>query len=132
MNGTLRWLLACAVVMELVAICLQSKALSASAGLVFILVFVLGAMRLQVYARTLFLLSLTFSAGLFVTGRLGMDGALDALSDAAFYSAFLGSLGMMQCLVRRFEVLRRIHDVLLGGRVSLLYPKYAAVSCGIA
>ena len=38
MNGTLRWLLACAVVMELVAICLQSKALSASAGLVFILV----------------------------------------------------------------------------------------------
>ncbi|KRW81684.1 hypothetical protein [Marinobacter sp. P4B1] len=132
MNGTLRWLLACAVVMELVAICLQSKALSASAGLVFILVFVLGAMRLQVYARTLFLLSLTFSAGLFVTGRLGMDGAFDALSDAAFYSAFLGSLGMMQCLVRRFEVLRRIHDVLLGGRVSLLYPKYAAVSCGIA
>ena len=56
MNGTLRWLLACAVVMELVAICLQSKALSASAGLVFILVFVLGAMRLQVYARALFLL----------------------------------------------------------------------------
>ena len=85
MNGTLRWLLACAVVMELVAICLQNKALSASAGLVFILVFVLGAMRLQVYARTLFLLSLTFSVGLFVTGRLGMDGALDALSDAAFY-----------------------------------------------
>ncbi|OZB10071.1 MAG: hypothetical protein B7X58_12860, partial [Marinobacter sp. 34-60-7] len=118
--------------MELVAICLQSKALSSAAGLLFVLVFLVGAFGLQAYARTLFLLSLAFSIGLFVAGNLGVDGALDALSDAAFYSAFLGSLGMMQCLVRRFEVLRRIHDVLLGGRVSLLYPKYAAVSCGMA
>jgi hypothetical protein len=39
---------------------------------------------------------------------------------------------MMQCLVRRFEVLRRIHDVLLGGRAVWLYPKYALVSCSIA
>ena len=39
---------------------------------------------------------------------------------------------MMQCLVRRLEVLQRIHDVLLGGRPALLYPKYAVVSCGIA
>ncbi|WP_417539611.1 hypothetical protein [Marinobacter sp.] len=132
MNGTLRWLLAFAVVMELGAICLQSKTLSAFSGLVFVLVFLVGCMRLQVYARTLFLLSLVLSVGLFASGSLGVDGGLDALADAAFYSAFLGSLGMMQCLVRRFEVLRRIHDVLLGGRVSLLYPKYAAVSCAIA
>ncbi|WP_323750210.1 hypothetical protein [Marinobacter sp.] len=132
MNGTLRWLLASAVVMELGAICLQSKPLSAFAGLVFVLVFLVGSMRLQVYARTLFLLSLALSIGLLASGSLGFDGGLDALSDAAFYSTFLGSLGMMQCLVRRFEVLRRIHDVMLGGRVSLLYPKYALVSCGIA
>ena len=57
---------------------------------------------------------------------------LKAAFDAAFYSAFLGSLGLMQCLVRRFEVLRRIHDVLLGGKPMLLYPKYALVSCGVA
>jgi len=132
MNGTLRWLLASAVVMELGAICLQSKTLSAFSGLVFVLVFLVGCMRLQVYARTLFLLSLVLSVGLFASGSIGIAGGLDALADAAFYSAFLGSLGMMQCLVRRFEVLRRIHDVLLEGRVSLLYPKYAVVSCAIA
>lgn len=132
MNRVLRYFLASAVVMELGAICLQSKGLSISAGLIFILVFLAGYMQLRLYARILFLLSIAFCTGLFLIGRLSIDGVLNAVSDAAFYAAFLGSLGMMQCLVPRFEVLRRIHDVLLSGRASFLYPKYALVSCGIA
>lgn len=67
-----------------------------------------------------------------VRGYLGKGQLIKASADAAFYATFLGSLGMMQCLVRRFEVLRRIHDVLLGGRAVWLYPKYALVSGGIA
>ena len=67
-----------------------------------------------------------------LAGDLGTDELMRAASNAAFYATFLGSLGMMQCLVRRLEVLQRIHDVLLGGRPMLLYPKYAVVSCGIA
>ncbi len=132
MSGVLQWLVSLAVLTELVAICLGTQWLSAFAGCLFVAVFLAGGGGLQVYARMLFLLSLAVLGGLAGYGVLGAGQLVKAASDAAFYSAFLGSLGMMQCLVRRFEVLRRIHDVLLGGRPLWLYPKYAAVSCGIA
>ena len=132
MSGLLQWLVALAVVTELVAICLDHQQLSALAGLMFITAFLLGTGRLQGYARILLVVALAVLAGLTWHGSLDTGQLLKAASDAAFYSAFLGSLGMMQCLVRRFEVLRRIHDVLLGGKPVLLYPKYALVSCGVA
>jgi len=98
----------------------------------FIFCFLWAGGRLQSYSRILLLVSLAATAWFSVRGQLGIDRLIKASADAAFYAAFLGSLGMMQCLVRRFEVLRRIHDVLLGGRAVWLYPKYALVSCGIA
>lgn len=125
-------LLTLAVLMELVAICVSSTELGAAAGGLFILCFLGAGKRLHAYARLLLLISLVVTAWFYVRGQLGVDRLIKASADAAFYAAFLGSLGMMQCLVRRFEVLHRIHDVLLGGRVSWLYPKYAVVSCGIA
>jgi hypothetical protein len=132
MSGMLQWLVSLAVVTELVAICLGLRELSALAGVMFVAAFLAGAARLQGYARMLLVVALVVLAGLAWRGALDAGQVLKAASDAAFYSAFLGSLGMMQCLVRRFEVLRRIHDVLLGGRPILLYPKYALVSCGVA
>ncbi|MGF2735691.1 hypothetical protein [Marinobacter sp. DUT-1] len=132
MNAILQWLVSMAVLTELVAICLGNRELSAFAGGIFVAAFLIGAGRLQGYARMLLVLSLAVLGGLTAFGSLGTGQLVKAASDAAFYSAFLGSLGMMQCLVRRFEVLRRIHDVLLGGRPGWLYPKYALVSCGIA
>tara|TARA_R110001583_G_scaffold146583_2_gene298647 strand:- start:958 stop:2340 length:1383 start_codon:yes stop_codon:yes gene_type:complete len=127
-----RWLLPLAVLIELIAIGFSSTQLGAIAGVLFIFCFLWAGRRLQSYSRILLLVSLAVTAWFLGRGQLGMDKLIKASSDAAFYAAFLGSLGMMQCLVRRFEVLRRIHDVLLGGRAVWLYPKYAMVSCGIA
>ncbi|MCL7942507.1 hypothetical protein [Marinobacter sp. ATCH36] len=127
-----RFLVPVAVLLELVALCLASPLLSAFAGLLFVLYFVLTMGRLQAYSRYLFLVSLLVIGYLGFAGQLDAGDLMRAASNAAFYAAFLGSLGMMQCLVRRLEVLQRIHDVLLGGRPALLYPKYAVVSCGIA
>ncbi|MFL1467076.1 hypothetical protein [Marinobacter sp. HN1S83] len=127
-----RFLVPVAVFLELVALCLSSSHLSAFAGVLFVLYFVLVLGRLQAYSRYLFLISLLVIGYLGFVGQLGTKDLMKAASNAAFYAAFLGSLGMMQCLVRRLEVLQRIHDVLLGGRPALLYPKYAVVSCGIA
>ncbi|MEX2475776.1 hypothetical protein [Marinobacter sp.] len=127
-----RFLVPIAVLMELVALCLPSPLLSALSGVLFIVYFLLVLGRLQAYSRYLFLVSLAVIGYLTVTDELGMPELMRAASNAAFYATFLGSLGMMQCLVRRLEVLQRIHDVLLGGRPALLYPKYAVVSCGIA
>jgi hypothetical protein len=127
-----RWLLPFAVLTELIAIGFSCTQLSAIAGVLFIFCFLWAGGRLQTYSRILLLVSLAVTAWFSARGQLGMDRLIKASADAAFYAAFLGSLGMMQCLVRRFEVLRRIHDILLGGRAIWLYPKYALVSCGIA
>jgi len=127
-----RWLLPLAVLIELIALGMSNTELSAVSGVLFIFCFLWAGGHLQVYARILLLVSLAVAAWFSVSGELGTDRLIKASADAAFYAAFLGSLGMMQCLVKRFEVLRRIHDVLLGGRAIWLYPKYALVSCGIA
>ncbi|WP_417530820.1 hypothetical protein [Marinobacter lipolyticus] len=127
-----RFLVPVAVLLELIALCISSPHLSALAGVLFVLYFLFALWRLQAYSRYLFLISLLAIGYLGVVGQLDSGDLMRAASNAAFYAAFLGSLGMMQCLVRRLEVLQRIHDVLLGGRPALLYPKYAVVSCGIA
>lgn len=132
MSAADRWLLPVAVLLELVAMCLSSTELSAVAGVVFVFCFLWAGSRLQVYSRILLLISLAVAAWLGLRGYLGKEQLIKASADAAFYAAFLGSLGMMQCLVRRFDVLRQIHDVLLGGGSVWLYPKYALVSGGIA
>lgn len=132
MSAAGRWLLPLAVLLELIAICMSSTQLSAISGVLFIFCFLCVSHPLQTYARTLLLVSLAVVAWFSIRGELGTDRLIKASADAAFYAAFLASLGMMQCLVRRFEVLRRIHDVLLGGRAIWLYPKYALVSCSIA
>lgn len=127
-----RVLVPAAVFLELLALCLSSIALSAFAGVLFVFYFALALRRLQSYSRYLFLISLVVIGYLGFIRQLAAEDLVRAASNAAFYAAFLGSLGMMQCLVRRLEVLQRIHDVLLGGRPALLYPKYAVVSCGVA
>lgn len=127
-----RWLLSFAVLLELIALSLSSKLLGAIAGAGFIFCFLLAYGQIQSYSRIILLVSLTVMAWFGFAGKLDLERTIKALADAAFYATFLGSLGVMQCLVKRFEVLRRIHDILLGGPTIWLYPKYAIVSCGIA
>lgn len=127
-----RFLVPVAVLLELVSLCVAAPWLSALSGVLFLFYFLAALGSLQLYSRCLLLICMAVVAGLALGGELDTDELMRAASNAAFYATFLGSLGMMQCLVRRLEVLQRIHDVLLGGRPVLLYPKYAVVSCGIA
>lgn len=127
-----RYLLSLAIIIELLALMTSARVLSIAAGCLLIGYFTVFMGRISLYARILLLVTLAIVAGLAIPGRLSFSGLLDAASSAGFYGAFLGALGMMQCLVRRFEVLRRIHDVLLGGPTFLLYPKYAVTTLGIA
>ncbi|SFL98212.1 hypothetical protein [Marinobacter zhejiangensis] len=128
----IRYLLPLAVVLELVTLCTGETKFSVVSGCVLLVYFLATLTAMQRYTRWLVIITLLVSVGLLAAGRLGSAELLDAASSAAFYAAFLGSLGTMQCLVRRFEVLRRIHDVLLGGPPVLLYPKYAVTSCLVA
>ena len=132
MKSAVHWLLPLAILLELVAICVSSTELGAIAGLLFVFCLLWTGRSLQTYARVLLLAAIVFAVWFGVGGYLSYERFIKAFADAGFYAAFLGSLGMMQLLVRRFEVLRRIHDVLLGGNAVWLYPKYAMVSCAIA
>jgi hypothetical protein len=127
-----RYLLSLAVVIELFALITSVRLFSIAAGCLFLGYFAVFLPRISPYARGLLLITLALVAGLAASGHLNRAGLLDAAESAGFYGAFLGSLGMMQCLVRRLEVLRRIHDVLLGGAPVLLYPKYAVTTLSIA
>lgn len=128
----IRFLLPLSVILELVALASGASVLSIVAGGLLLVYFLATITRMQGYTRGLFLLTLLAVFGFLVQGRLSLVQLADAASSAAFYAAFLGSLGTMQCLVRRFEVLRRVHDVLLGGPPAWLYPKYAVTSCLVA
>ncbi len=127
-----RYLLPLAVILELVALAGATSVLSVVAGGLLLVYFLGTVRRLQGYTRGLFLIALLVVFGGYALGRLNLAQLADAAASAAFYAAFLGSLGTMQCLVRRFEVLRRVHDVLLGGSPAWLYPKYAVTSCLVA
>lgn len=121
-----------AVLCELLALLTGITSLSLLSGTIFLIYFLLRIHRLEGYARYLMLVAVTVIGGLVVSRHLSGAELADAATAAAFYGAFLGSLGTMQCLVRRFEVLRRIHDVLLGGPPVWLYPKYVLTSCTVA
>lgn len=128
----IRYLLPAAVVLELVTLCTGDGRPGIVAGGLLLLYFLVTLTAMQSYTRWLVILTLVTLAGLTAASRLGGTELADAAASAAFYAAFLGSLGTMQCLVRRFEVLRRIHDVLLAGPPVWLYPKYAVTSCLVA
>lgn len=121
-----------AVLLELVALVTGVAGFSVAAGTLFVSYFFGFVRRLNGYSATLIVLTVLTLSGLLVSGWMDQQRLLKAATDAGFYGAFLGSLGMMQCLVRRFEVLRRIHDVLLGGPPLWLYPKYALTSATAA
>ncbi|BES69413.1 hypothetical protein RE428_04310 [Marinobacter nanhaiticus D15-8W] len=127
-----QYFLPAAVLCELIALLTGSHLLSLVAGSIFLVYFLPRLGRLEGYARYLMLVTVTMLTGFLLTDRLSGPQLAEAATAAAFYGAFLGSLGTMQCLVRRFEVLRRIHDVLLGGKPAWLYPKYVLTSCSVA
>ena len=127
-----RYVLPFAALCELVALVSGVAALSLVAGGALLVYFLFRLPRLEGYARYLMLTAVTVIAGLLAAGRLSAPELGETATAAAFYGTFLASLGTMQCLVQRFELLRRAHDVLLAGRPLWLYPKYVLTSCTIA
>lgn len=125
-------LLLLAVVLELAAVAGGGAGLSYASCVVFFSFFVVRPGALEGYARLLGLVTAVVMIGLWLQGVLDVQRLENAAQTAAYYASFLGSLGLMQSLVRRFELLRRVHDVLLGGRPLFIYPKYALTSFGVA
>lgn len=126
------FLLPAGVVLELLAIASGLSWLSYLACVSFLIYFVAVYPRLNRYVQILAGITAATLSIVAALGKLSLGHLAQVAESAAFYAAFLGSLGLMQCLVRRIELLRRIHDVLLGGRTFWLYPKYALTSGGIA
>ncbi|GAA3956309.1 hypothetical protein GCM10022278_13560 [Allohahella marinimesophila] len=120
------------VLCELMAILTGSPLLSYMACSLFVFHFTQVFLRLEWYARILASVTVVTLVMLALLGKLTWPLLGKAAESAAFFATFLGSLGLMQLLVRRFEFLRRIHDALLSGRTTLLYPKYAITSFGVA
>lgn len=129
---SLATLLPLAVLAELFAIAAADVVFSYLSCGLFLGYFVFRFKALETYARVLGLATLGTLLWVTLAGAMSMARLGSAAESAAYYASFLGSLGLMQSLVRRFELLRRVHDVLLGGHPSLIYPKYALTSCGIA
>ncbi|GAB2801771.1 hypothetical protein GCM10027040_32060 [Halomonas shantousis] len=119
------------VLLELMAIAGGIEGFSYLACGCFVTYFACSFRQLEGYAQLLATVAALSLAMVAFSGRMTLERLAGAAEAAAFYACFLGSLGQMQCLVRRFEVLRRIHDVLLGGTSLWLYPKYALASCAM-
>ncbi len=120
------------VLCELLAIATGWAELSYLACGLFLIYFTLAFSSLEGYARLLAVATVLTLLGVTLSGAMTTERLANAAEAAAFYASFLASLGLMNCLVRRLEVLRRIHDLLLGGRSELLYPKYVLTSCGVS
>lgn len=125
-------LLPAGVLLELLAVASGLPWFSYLACAAFLVYFVAAYPRLNRYVQILMGVTAFTLLTIILLGKLSLGRLAQIAASAAFYAAFLGSLGLMQCLVRRIELLRRIHDVLLGGRTLWLYPKYALTSGGIA
>ncbi len=126
------FLLPAGVLLELLAIASGLPWLSYLACASFLIYFGAVYPRLNRYVQILVGITAATLSIVAALGKLSLGHLAQVAESAAFYAAFLGSLGLMQCLVRRIELLRRIHDVLLGGRTFWLYPKYALTSGTIA
>lgn len=124
-------LLPLGVGLELVSLLSSVKPLSWLAALVFLAYFVLHFRRLNPYPRWLGIIT----AGIVVFALFSprTDAGLwpRLASSAAYYTSFLGALGLMQLLARRLPQLRDMHKALLSGSKVVLYPRYVMAAGSI-
>src|SRR5690554_7957360 len=83
------------VVSELLAIMMGRVELSYLSCGFFLLYFSLSFPRLEWYSRLLALSTVAILAIVMLTGQMTTERLADAAESAAFYAAFLGSLGLM-------------------------------------
>ncbi len=132
MNGwpalLLRGLLPLALLLELAALATGQMSLSVTSGVLLGLFFAWHWRSLMPYPRNLGLVTLAVVGAWLGFGQPSWEAAARLASGAAYYGAFIGALGLMQCLVRRLPQLGEIHRLLLAGPRAALYPGYL-LSC---
>ncbi|PKM29463.1 MAG: hypothetical protein CVV07_10225 [Gammaproteobacteria bacterium HGW-Gammaproteobacteria-11] len=125
------YLLPLGVGLELASLLAQLPWLSWLAALVFLGYFLLHYRRLNPYPRWLGFITLLVVA--LAAYRHSSDLGLWAklASSAAYYTSFLGALGLMQLLAKRLPQLSELHKALLSGSKVVLYPRYVLAAGSI-
>ncbi|WP_150304863.1 hypothetical protein [Pseudomonas saliphila] len=124
-------LLPVGVGLELLALISQQKWLSWGAALVLGVYFCLRFRRLNPYPRWLGIITLALLLAVVFGYQVEPQLWPRLASSAAYYTSFLGALGLMQLLARRLEPLRQLHKMLLSGPTSILYPRYVFTAASI-
>jgi hypothetical protein len=124
-------LLPLGVGLELIALLSQQAWLSWAAALAFLIYFTLGFRRLNPYPRWLGIITLVVLIAAIFSPRTDASLWPRLASSAAFYTSFLGALGLMQLLARRLPQLRELHKALLSGSKVVLYPRYVLTAGSI-
>ncbi|WP_312763502.1 hypothetical protein [Stutzerimonas balearica] len=125
-------LLPLALLCELFALVMRQPALSVTSGILLTVFFVWHWRSLMPYPSRLGLVTLALLAYWLLSGEASWPQVQRMLASAAYYGAFVGSLGLMHCLVRRLQQFDALHRLLLAGPSAGLYPSYLLSSFAIS
>lgn len=124
-------LLPLGVALELLALLLRLPPLSWAAAAVFVVYFLLHFKRLNPYPRWLGIITLVVLLVALFSPRTSAHLWPRLASSVAYYTSFLGALGLMQLLAMRLPQLRDLHKALLTGPSAVLYPRYVLTAGSI-
>lgn len=124
-------LLPLGVALELAALLSQLPWLSWLAALAFLVYFALHFRRLNPYPRWLGIVTLAVLVATAFSARTDASLWPKLASSAAYYTSFLGALGLMQLLAKRLPQLSELHKALLSGSKVVLYPRYVLTAGSI-
>ncbi|WP_341708124.1 hypothetical protein [Halopseudomonas sp.] len=129
MNAAL--LLPLGVAFELAGLLSHQHWLSWLAAAAFAGYFLRFFSRLNPYPRWLGICTLGVLVAAIVLARPGVELWPKLASSVAYYTCFLGALGLMQLLAQRLPQLRELHKALLSGSKVVLYPRYVLAAGSI-
>ena len=124
-------LLPLGVALELAGLLSHQHWLSWLAAGAFAVYFLRFFTRLNPYPRWLGICTLAVLAAAIVIARPGAELWPKLASSVAYYTSFLGALGLMQLLAQRLPQLRELHKALLSGSKVVLYPRYVLAAGSI-
>lgn len=124
-------LLPLGVALELLALLAGWPLFSWLAAAAFVGYFLRYFSRLNPYPRWLGIITLGVLLAALASPRSGLELWPRLASSAAYYTSFLGALGLMQLLAVRLPQLRELHKALLSGSKVVLYPRYVLTAGSI-
>lgn len=124
-------LLPLGVALELAGLLSHLHWLSWAAAAAFAGYFLRFFARLNPYPRWLGISTLGVLVAAIVLARPGAELWPKLAGSVAYYTSFLGALGLMQLLAQRLPQLRELHKALLSGSKVVLYPRYVLAAGSI-